>query len=81
MGQTWRVEPSEEIRRVIERFTRATAAGHALGGEILVSAVVRDLVAGGSDVAFLERSDVELKGIEGTHRLFAVDLTSSPTVS
>ena len=43
--------------------------------------VVRDLVAGGSDVAFLERSDVELKGIEGTHRLFAVDLASSPTVS
>lgn len=33
----------------------------SLGGEILVSAVVRDLVAGGSDVAFLERSDVELK--------------------
>jgi class 3 adenylate cyclase len=59
----------------------ARVAGHALGGEILVSAVVRDLVAGGSDVAFLERSDVELKGIEGTHRLFAVDLASSPTVS
>ena len=58
----------------------ARVAGHALGGEILVSAVVRDLVAGGSDVAFLERSDVELKGIEGTHRLFAVDLASSPTV-
>jgi class 3 adenylate cyclase len=53
----------------------------SLGGEILVSAVVRDLVAGGSDVAFLERSDVELKGIEGRHRLFAVDLASSPTVS
>jgi adenylate cyclase len=59
----------------------ARVAGHALAGEILVSAVVRDLVAGGSDVAFLERSDVELKGIEGTHRLFAVDLASSSTVS
>ena len=59
----------------------ARVAGHAQGGEILVSAVVRDLVAGGSGVAFLERSDVELKGIEGTHRLFAVDLESSPTVS
>jgi class 3 adenylate cyclase len=59
----------------------ARVAGHALAGEILVSTVVRDLVAGGSDVAFLERGDVELKGIEGPHRLFAVDLASSPTVS
>ena len=38
------------------------------------------LVGGGPDVAFLERGDVELKGIEGPHRLFAVDLASSPTV-
>jgi class 3 adenylate cyclase len=52
-----------------------------LAGEILVSTVVRDLVGGGPDVAFLERGDVELKGIEGPHRLFAVDLASSPTVS
>ena len=59
----------------------ARVAGHALAGEILVSTVVRDLVASGSDVAFLERGDVELKGIEGPHRLFAVDLASSPTVS
>jgi adenylate cyclase len=59
----------------------ARVAGHAVAGEILVSTVVRDLVAGGSDVAFLERGDVELKGIEGPHRLFAVDLASSPTVS
>jgi class 3 adenylate cyclase len=59
----------------------ARVAGHAQAGEILVSTVVRDLVAGGSDVAFLERGDVELKGIEGRHRLFAVDLASSPIVS
>jgi len=52
----------------------ARVAGHALGGEILVSSVVRDLVAGGSDVTFLEGREVELKGIEGSHRLFAVDL-------
>jgi class 3 adenylate cyclase/ketosteroid isomerase-like protein len=52
----------------------ARVAGHALGGEILVSSVVRDLVAGGSDVTFLEGREVELKGIEGLHRLFAVDL-------
>jgi adenylate cyclase len=52
----------------------ARVASHALGGEILVSSVVRDLVAGGSDVTFLEGREVELKGIEGLHRLFAVDL-------
>jgi adenylate cyclase len=52
----------------------ARVAGRALGGEILVSSVVRDLVAGGSDVTFLDAREVELKGINGLHRLFAVDL-------
>ena len=33
-----------------------------------------ELVAG-PGVAFLESREVELKGIEGSHRLFAVDLT------
>jgi len=28
-----------------------------------------------SDIEFLESRDVELKGIEGSHRLFAVDLS------
>lgn len=58
----------------------ARVAGHALGGEILVSSVVRDLVAGVSDVTFLEGREVELKGIEGLQRLFAVDLVSGPTI-
>ena len=51
-----------------------------IGGGILVSSVVRDLVAGGPDVTFSEGREVELKGIEGLHRLFAVDLESAPTV-
>ena len=59
----------------------ARVAGQALGGEILVSSVVRDLVASGSDLTFLEGREVELKGIEGLQRLFAVDLVSAPTVS
>jgi class 3 adenylate cyclase len=37
-----------------------------LAGEILVSTVGRDLVRGGPDVAFLERGDVELKGIHAS---------------
>jgi class 3 adenylate cyclase len=52
----------------------ARVASQALGGEVLVSSLVRDLVAG-SGVEFLESREVELKGIDGLHRLFAVDLT------
>jgi class 3 adenylate cyclase len=52
----------------------ARVASQALGGEVLVSNLVRDLVAG-SGVDFLESREVELKGLDGSHRLFAVDLT------
>src|SRR5215831_15222988 len=58
----------------------ARVAGHALGGEILVSSVVRDLVSG-SDLTFLEGKRVELKGIDGVHRLFAVDPEPASSVS
>lgn len=52
----------------------ARVVSHAVGGEILVSSVVRDLLAG-SDSAptFLDGRDVELKGLAGQHRLYAVD--------
>ena len=52
----------------------ARVAGHALGGEVLVSNVVRDLVAG-HGIEFHESREVELKGIDGVHRLFAFDRT------
>lgn len=51
----------------------ARVASNALGGEVLVSNLVHDLVAG-SGVNFRESREVELKGLEGSHRLFAVDL-------
>jgi len=51
----------------------ARVAGQAVGGEVLVSNLVRELVAG-PGVAFLESREVELKGLEGSHRLYAVDL-------
>ena len=35
---------------------------------------VRDLVSGGPDLAFLEGREVQLKGLDGLHRLFAVEL-------
>jgi len=52
----------------------ARVASQALGGEVLVSNLVRELVAG-SGVDFLESREVELKGLDGSHRLSAVDLT------
>ncbi len=45
--------------------------GTLRGGEVLVSSVVHDLVAG-PGIAFADTRDVELKGIEGTHRLYAL---------
>jgi class 3 adenylate cyclase/ketosteroid isomerase-like protein len=52
----------------------ARVASQALGGEVLVSNLVRELVAG-PGIDFLEGREVELKGLDGSHRLFAVDLT------
>jgi class 3 adenylate cyclase/ketosteroid isomerase-like protein len=54
----------------------ARVAGQALGGEVLVSSLVHDLVAG-PGIEFQESREVELKGLEGLHRLFALDLTVS----
>jgi len=51
----------------------ARVASNALGGEVLVSNLVRELVAG-SGLSFRESREVELKGLEGSHQLFAVDL-------
>lgn len=51
----------------------ARVASHALGGEVLASNLVHELVAG-SGIGFLESRDVELKGLDGSHRLFAVAL-------
>ena len=47
----------------------ARVAGQAVGGEVLVSSLVHDLVGDGG---FLEGREVELKGIEGRHRLYAL---------
>jgi len=51
----------------------ARVASHALAGEVLVSSLVRDLVASSdSNVTFLEGRELELKGIDGQHRLYAL---------
>jgi class 3 adenylate cyclase len=49
----------------------ARICANAGPGEVLVSGTVKDLVAG-SDIAFEERGEHELKGVPGTWRLYAV---------
>lgn len=51
----------------------ARVASNALGGEVLVSSLVHDLVAD-SGVRFRDSREVELKGLDGSHRLFALEL-------
>jgi class 3 adenylate cyclase len=48
-------------------------AGKAVGGEILVSSLLRQLVESSTDAAlFGEPREVELKGLAGAHTLFAI---------
>jgi adenylate cyclase len=54
----------------------ARVASQALGGEVLVSNVVHDLVAG-PGIVFHESREAELKGLNGRHQLYAVDLTAA----
>jgi adenylate cyclase len=53
----------------------ARIAAEAHGGEVLVSESVRDAVGG--DIAFDDGRDVELKGFNGSHRLYAVQFELS----
>ena len=50
----------------------ARVASQAAPGEVLVSSTVKDLVAG-SGIAFADHGTVELKGVPGEWRLFAVE--------
>ena len=51
----------------------ARVANQALAGEVLVSSLVRELIAAGtSDFTFLDPRETELKGLEGTHQLYSL---------
>jgi class 3 adenylate cyclase len=50
----------------------ARVADHALGGEVLVSSTVHELVGSTPGVVFVEGREVDLKGIAGRHRLYAL---------
>lgn len=58
----------------------ARVASSALGGEILISNLVRELVIG-SGVDVRDSREVELKGLDGRHRLFAIDWARSRSES
>src|SRR5260370_4105003 len=48
----------------------ARIAALAHGGEILVSATLRDLTESAGDLRFAEVGEVQLKGLAGTHRIY-----------
>src|SRR5207248_7002516 len=51
----------------------ARVAQQALGGEVLVSAAVKERVEDDAGLSFSQPRTVELKGIEGSHDIFRVD--------
>jgi class 3 adenylate cyclase len=54
-------------------------AAQAAGGQILVSSILKTLVESAVDPGvFREARDVALKGLAGTHTVYAVDWTRSP---
>ena len=59
----------------------ARIAALARGGEILTSAIVRDMVQSGGDIGFEDECEIELKGLAGTYRIFRVAPPPSPTPS
>jgi class 3 adenylate cyclase len=58
------ITPSSSSARV--------ASHHAVGGEVLASSAVHELLQSAADFTFLPGRDVELKGIPGQHRLYAL---------
>ncbi len=62
-------------KTVVQAFRIADLAR---GGEILVSLLTKELVESAGDLAFDDGREVELKGLEGTHRVFGVRLSLPP---
>ena len=50
----------------------ARIASQALGGQILVSSLLRALVESSGEFGFDEGRELELKGLAGTHQVFEV---------
>jgi adenylate cyclase len=72
------IHMGRSVRRGDDLFGRnvamaARVANEAQGGEILVSEAVRDAVSDYDDIGLDDGRDVELKGFNGSHRLYAVE--------
>ncbi|WP_328401370.1 adenylate/guanylate cyclase domain-containing protein [Nocardia sp. NBC_00403] len=72
------IHTGKSVRRGDDLFGRnvamaARVAGQADGGEILISAAVRDAVDGEPDIVVEQGREVELKGFRGTHHLYPVE--------
>jgi class 3 adenylate cyclase len=68
---TGEVELTDDDVQGIAVHIGARVAALAAGGEVLVSSTVRELVVG-SDLAFEDRGEHDLKGVPGPWRVFAV---------
>ena len=67
------------VRRGDDLFGRNVAmaariAGQAAGGEILVSEAVRESLDGAAGIDLCAPREAELKGLQGTHQLYAVTI-------
>ncbi|MFE7801539.1 adenylate/guanylate cyclase domain-containing protein [Nocardia sp. NPDC057440] len=72
------IHMGKSVRRGDDLFGRnvamaARVAGQADGGEILISAAVRDAVDAEPDIVVEQGREVELKGFRGTHHLYPVE--------
>ncbi|MCI0635178.1 MAG: adenylate/guanylate cyclase domain-containing protein, partial [Actinobacteria bacterium] len=73
---TGEIERRGRSARGIAVHVAARVAAEAEGGEVLLTATTRDLVAG-SGLSFSERGDRRLKGVEGVRGLCAAEDPSS----
>jgi class 3 adenylate cyclase len=61
------------ISTTVRQFWAARIADSARGGEILVSALLRELLAGNGDLRFGQERVAELKGLEGPRHVYPVE--------
>ncbi len=60
-------------------FAARIADDVARGGEIVVSSRLSELLADGDGMDFADDREVELKGLAGTHRVYAIGWAAPPT--
>jgi predicted ATPase/class 3 adenylate cyclase len=76
----------EAIRERDDFFGRnvvvaARIAAKASGGEVLVSAPLRELAEGGGDIVFGSPRELGLKGLQGTYRVYSVEWDLAATAA